>query len=133
MPVLEQIRRLIVLLVPLLIITLIEFLLRDHQRPQPLSGQVVALVLNVPAVNRFAFLDHYHVCALEVQDYAACLQVLYDDAHSLGFGGEREVCQDFVLLFCVVRVENENLVLLPVPHQEAKFFSEFYQGDLVRT
>jgi hypothetical protein len=119
--------------VPVLIIGLIKFLLRDNQRPEPLSGQIVALVLNVASVDRFALLDHDHICAFEVQNDAAGLKVLDDDAHAFGFGGEWEVGQDLVLLLGVVGVENEDFVLLAVTHEEAKLLCEFDQGNFIGT
>ena len=49
-------------------------------------------------VDRFAFVDHDHVGAFYVEDYAVCLVVLQDYAHSFGLTREGEVSQDLIFL-----------------------------------
>lgn len=118
---------------PLLVVFFLELFLSDNQSTQAFTGEIIAFVLDVAAVDWFALFDHNHVCAFEVQDYSVCVKVFNDDAHAFCFARKWEICQDFVLFFSVVWIENENFVLLSVSHQEAQLLSKLYQSDLVGT
>ena len=60
----KQVRGLVVLLVPFLVIILVQLLLSNDQSSQSFTGQVVALVLNVSAIYWLAFLYHHHISSL---------------------------------------------------------------------
>lgn len=65
-PVLYQIGCLFVLLVPGLKLFLAQLLVRNDQGPQALSGQGVALVLDVAPEDGLAPVNHHHICSLQV-------------------------------------------------------------------
>lgn len=104
----------------------------DNQCTESLASEIVTLILYVPTVDRLALLYHHHIRTLQIQHNPPRLQMPHNNPHPLSLAREWEIRQYLILLLYVSRVEDKDLVLLTVLHQEAEVLGEFDESDLVR-
>ena len=107
-------------------------LLRDDERAETVTRQVLAELLARGSLTGLHLRGHNDIGTLNVEDDLTALLVSHNDSHALRFRAEGEVLQDLVLLAHTIWVRQVDQELFTVVKLHVELLSKLDEGDLIR-